>query len=215
MKRLPLASAVLLVLFCLVSAVSYGSSHAYLLTKSVHTEGNDPTTNVPFPSAGDAYCSFTNGCGTIPGGGQTAYQWTAGDFVQSPIFTNIPTNSVTDLTASWIFQDLLGNGADELWFVYLNNVLVASADLTDCNFCGTYFTVTGTVNFGGVAPLNGGYQLTLVLQNTVAGGDGSVAWADGGITGLSYGSTTPEPGTLLLFGSGLAGLAGLVRRKLC
>lgn len=31
---------------------------------------------------------------------------------------------------------------------------------------------------------------------------------------LSYGSVTPEPGTMLLLGTGLAALAGMVRRKL-
>ena len=107
---------------------------------------------------------------TIPAGGQTAYQWTAGDFVQSAIFTNIPTNSVTDLTANWIFQDYL-SGFTETWNVYLNNTLVAAAVIPDCGGCGTYGTVTGTVNFADVAPLNGGYQIELILQNTIPPGE--------------------------------------------
>ncbi len=40
----------------------------------------------------------------------------------------------------------------------------------------TYLTVTGTVNFAGIAPVAGGYQVELVLQNTVPFGGGSVAW---------------------------------------
>ena len=55
--------------------------------------------NVPFPTAGDSYCSATNGCGTIPAGGGTDFQWTAGDFVTSSILV-LATNSVTDLTAN-------------------------------------------------------------------------------------------------------------------
>jgi hypothetical protein len=167
-------------------------------------------TNVPFPAAGDAYCSAENGCGAIPVGGQTAYQWTAGDYVLSPIF-KVPTLSVEDMTANWIFQDYLGGGNTETWYVYINGVAVAQTTLPDCGYCGNYGTVTGTVTFADIAPVAGGYQLELVLQNTVPFGGGSVAWADGGITGLSY---TPEPGTMMLFGSGVIGLAGLLRRKL-
>lgn len=173
----------------------------------------DAVTFVPFPTAGDAYCSFTNGCGTIPSGGQTAYQWTAGDFVLSSVFT-LPTNSVTDLSADWTFQDFLGGGNTEDWFVYVNGVAVAQAILPDCGFCGSYFTVTGSVSFADIAPVAGGYQIELVLQNTVPGGGGSVAWTDGGVTGLSYASSTPEPGSIMLLGSGVLGLAGVIRRKL-
>lgn len=36
----------------------------------------------------------------------------------------------------------------------------------------------------------------------------------GGVSGSCLGASTPEPGTLLLFGSGVLGLAGLLRRKL-
>lgn len=203
---------VLFVAICLVTTgVASATMQSHLIGIGSHFDPNDPVTNVPFPTAGDAYCSATNGCGTIPVGGQTGFQWTAGDFVQSAIFA-VPTDSVTDITANWIFQDYL-NGSTETWFVYVNGVVVAGAVLPDCGGCGSYETVTGTVTFAGIAPLNGGYQIELVLQNTVPGGEGSVAWADGGITGLSYGGT-PEPSSLLLFGSGIAGLAGMLRRKL-
>ncbi len=203
---------VLLALVCFfTSGVLFATNmHPTLIAMSTHVDLNDPVTNVPFPSAGDAYCSATNGCGTIPSGGQTAFQWTAGDFVQSAIFS-VPTNSVTDLTANWIFQDYM-NGFTETWFVYVNGVAVAGAVIPDCGGCGTYGTVTGTVNFAGIAPVSGGYQVELVLQNTIPGGGGSVAWADGGITGLSY-AGTPEPSTFLMLGSGLLSLSLGVRRR--
>jgi PEP-CTERM motif-containing protein len=36
-------------------------------------------------------------------------------------------------------------------------------------------------------------------------------WAVGGSI---YGAQSPEPGTLMMFGSGVLGLAGLLRRKI-
>jgi hypothetical protein len=178
----------------------------------------DVNVNVPFPTAGDAYCSFTNGCGTIPSGGQTAYQWTAGDYVLSSVFTGTGITSATDLTADWIFQDYLGTPdgsgqSTQQWNVYVNGVEVAYTILPDCNYCGSYYTVGGGVTFSDIAPVDGGYQIALVLQNTTPDQWGSVAWADGGITGLS-GTATPEPSALMLLGTGLVGLAGAVRRKL-
>jgi hypothetical protein len=173
---------------------------------SVSPPANDPSVNVPFPTAGDAYCSATNGCGTIPSGGQTAFQWTTGDYVLSAVFP-LPTASVTDLSADWSFQDFLGSGNTETWYAYVNGVAVAAAVLPDDNFMGDILTVTGTVNFSDIAPVAGGYQVELILQNTVPLGGGSVAWLDGGTTGLSF---VPEPSSgLLLLGFAVLGFAGM------
>jgi hypothetical protein len=51
----------------------------------------------------------------------------------------------------------------------------------------------GGVNCGGVGTVDSGYGL---------------------VTGFSFGSTTPEPSSIALFGSGILGLAGVLRRKL-
>ncbi len=217
MKKLSLRSAALVVALCLCAVVMARASNLSVLSKvstSPATSASAVVVNEPFPTAGDAYCSATNGCGTIPAGGQTAFQWTAGDFVMSSVFV-LPTSAVTDITANWIFQDFLGGGNTEAWFAYVNGVAVAQATLPDDSYNGDYLTVTGTVNFAAIAPVAGGYQVELVLQNTVPYGGGSVAWLDGGMTGLSYTtSTTPEPGTLIMLGTGILGLAGTLRRKL-
>ena len=201
---------------CLIAAglltVGLASAGTVTLTplQIANPPANDPDTLVPFPTAGDAYYSFTNGSGTIPGGGGTAFQWTAGDYVISDIFT-LPTDSVTDLSANWSFQDYLG-GDTETWYVYVNGTAVAQAVLPDDSLMGDTLTVTGTVNFAGIAPVAGGYQVELILQNTVPDGDGSVSWLDGGTTDLSY-DAAPEPGTLTMLGAGLMSLVAL-RRKL-
>jgi hypothetical protein len=169
----------------------------------------DITAIVPFPTAGDAYTSATDGNGTIPAGGMTEFQWTAGDSVTSAIF-NLGASSVNSLTANWTFQDDL-IGATETWFVLINGTAIAQATLPDCSGCDTDVTITGTVGFADIFPVAGGYQIQLVLQNTLATGQGSVAWLDGGITDLNV--TTPEPASLMMVGSGMLAFAGLLRRK--
>jgi len=217
MKNLSLRNVALVAALCFLT-VGMASANSItfpkLSNKGQLTTLGTVNVNEPFPTAGDAYCSATNGCGTIPAGGQTASQWTTGDFVISSIFV-LNTTSVTDLTANWNFQDFLGNGNTETWFVMLNGIAVAQVTLPDDSYNGDILTVIGTVNFAGIAPVAGGYTVELILQNTVPYGGGSVAWLDGGLTGLSYTtSTTPEPGSMMLFGSGVIGLAGLLRRKL-
>jgi PEP-CTERM motif len=183
--------------------VASGASATQLVaTQNVPPPANDPISFFSFPTAGDAYCSATDGCGTIPAGGQTGFQWTTGDYVLSSVF-DLPTASVTDLSGDWTAFDNLG-GSTETWSVYVNGVSVGTVTLPDVGGSGTNVPVSGTVNFAGIAPVAGGYQVELILQNTVPGGNGSVAWLDGGTTGLSY--SVPEPSTWAMMLAGFAGL---------
>lgn len=206
--KLFVASAI----FCLAAAgIASASPLTPLQPVSQANSPGDPTTDLAFPWSGDSYCSATNGCGTIPAGGQTAFMWTAGDYVVSPSFL-LPTTTVSDLTANWSVQDYLGAGNTETWFVYVNGVAVAQTILPDDSYNGDDLFVTGTVDFSPIFSATSTFQIELVLQNTLSLGGGSVAWLDGGITGLSYNSTVPEPGSLLLLGSALA-LGGLLLRR--
>jgi len=169
---------------------------------------------VPFPTAGDYYCSATNGCGNLTSGGQTAYMWTQGDYIVSSNFTGTGLGSVTGLSYDFQVLDVIGGGNSETVNIMLNNNVVGNFVVPDCGYCGQAMEFTGSFNFGAIGPEGGGYTLEMELTNTLPGGGGSIAFMDGGEFTLSGGGATPEPGTILLFGTGALGLAGLLRRKM-
>jgi hypothetical protein len=191
MTKQSLRSVALLVALCFL-AVGMASAGSY---------------TVPFPAAGDAYYSSTYGGGTIPSGGQTDFLFDAGDYVLSPVF-NLGSAAIVGLSATFQYQDFLGNGNTETWFLYLNGVQVGSAILPDDGYNGDILTLKLSSMFAPITPVAGGYQLELVEQNTVPFGGGSVAWLDGGTAQL-----VPEPGSMALIGTSLVALGGLLYRK--
>jgi hypothetical protein len=76
---------------------------------------------------------------------------------------------------------------------------------------GTYtYTLTGAVTgtfLGGSSPFGGTTQITIVLKAPFSGAKVGLA---GGLTTLA---TAPEPGTFGLLGSGLIGMAAMIRRR--
>ena len=172
---------------------------------------------VPFPSNTTFYCSQTNPPCDFMGnnGGLTKPMWTAGDFITETFFSTVPW--VNNLEANWGVVDDFGGipGATYENDVYINGVFVAYFLLGDCDHCSTLYTVGGTVDF---APIYGygTYNLSVVLAQTAPGGGGSQWFSTTTTTGgpsTALFSSTPEPGSMVLFGSGILGLAGVLRRK--
>lgn len=156
---------------------------------------------------------------TFPLGSPDSYYWSAGDTVSSDVFTGIPFSSVNGLTENWTYSNHLASDATETWDILLNGTLVGTETLTGagCNFCQTDMSLTNSFTFSNIDAVSGGYQISLVLQNSVYAGGGSVAWDVDGATTLSDSasvSATPEPSSILLLATGLIAL-GFAARKYC
>ena len=151
-----------------------------------------------FPSIGAYYFSATNGSGFVSNYGPMPWMWTAGDFVTQTYF-NGP--AVADSASFDFYVKSVLNGYAEDWTVFINGVAVAYFFPPDEGGKLTILHYTGIATF---APIDGGgiYNYSFVLQNTIPTGGGSVAFY-----------ATPEPGSIALFGSGILGLAGVLRRK--
>lgn len=197
MRRLILVSAVTIALMLLTLGTAYGD------------------VTVSFPSDNSFYCSAIAGCGFMgANGGLSAPMWTTGDFITETFFTG--QIGVTDLGLNIGVVDNYGGNPGTSYEndVYVNGVFVGAFLLPDCGYCDTLGVVSGTATFP-VITGDGTYNLSIVLAQTAAPGAGSEWFSELTPNGAASWATlsTPEPSSILLLGSALFGIAGVVRRK--
>jgi hypothetical protein len=166
-----------------------------------------------FPSDDSFSCNI--GFCTLLGdnGGRSPGLFTAGDFVSETF--NTGQTSITGLSYDFFLIDTLGlnPGAEYQTGIYVNDVLVGAFSVPDCNSCGSQMEFSGILNFAAIEG-DGTYDISIVLLDTVPTGDGSFAFLAPGTITLKDGNvTTPEPGTFVLFASGILGMAGWIRRR--
>jgi hypothetical protein len=166
-------------------------------------------TVVTFPSDTSFSCN-SNACDFMGNlNHQSEPLFTSGDFITEIFFTG--QDSIQSLSYDLFLINNLGNNPGYSYTndLYVNDVLVGSFLVPDCDYCGSTQEYKGTFNF---SPLqgDGAYALSIVLGENVPGGAGNETFLAPGTVSLNE---VPEPGSLVLLGSGALGVAGMLRRR--
>lgn len=134
--------------------------------------------------------------------------WTSGDFISQTI-SGTGLASVGSFQNSFMIENITG-GTDLSIAALIDGTTVGMFDIVACGFCRDIQTIDVSFSFGAIAGA-GSYDISYVLQNTLAGGDGSIAFLDGGRGTLT--SAVPEPATWAFMIFGFGAIGGAMRRQ--